>query len=107
RRLRAEETSAIAAERCGALSSPMLRPALLTIVVGRLDQRARCFSSSKENSTLARCFWSSVARKAFAALTILAVAVCAMAALNGTRTKIDIRTAAAVLMVMLLPADAG
>lgn len=45
--------------------------------MGKLDQRARCCSSSKANRTRCRCFSVSVARKVFAARTMRAVAVCA------------------------------
>src|SRR5438046_9350238 len=64
----------------------MLSPARGTILGGRLDQRTRCCASSNANSTLCRCFWSSVERKVFAAPTIRGVAVCAMAALSDNRT---------------------
>src|SRR5689334_19290111 len=81
----------------------MLRPARRTIVVGRLDQRALCSWSSKENNTPARCFWSSVERKVFAALTILGVAVWAPAAITDTRNKIDLPTPAPILIEDLPP----
>jgi hypothetical protein len=57
-----------------------LSPARGVIRTGKFDQRARCAASSNANSRLLRCCWSSVARKRFAALTILAVGLAARVA---------------------------
>ena len=73
-------TTAIAAERCAAFSSPRLRPDAANHLIGRLDQRARCLSSSNAKSTRLRCCASSVERNVFVAATICAVGVCATAA---------------------------
>jgi hypothetical protein len=55
----------------------------------QVDHRARCFTSSNANNTLARCFSSSVARNAFPAPTIREVAVCATAVLTDKQAKTD------------------
>jgi hypothetical protein len=87
--LSADDTSAIAAERCVAFISFRLMPPRRTKLVGKFDQRARCCASSKANRTLCRCFASSVARNLSAALTILEVAevaVCPAAAVTEIPT---------------------
>jgi hypothetical protein len=53
--------------------------------VGKLDHRARCCSSLKAKRTLCRCFSLSVKRNVFAARTIRAVAVCAVAAVTDNQ----------------------
>src|SRR5580700_9534282 len=65
---------------------------------GRLDQRARCFSSSNAKSTLCRCFSSSVERKLFASRTILEVAVCAAAAVAANQIAANAQTPLIVLI---------
>jgi hypothetical protein len=59
------------------------------MVAGKLDQRTRCFSSSKANRTLARCFSSSVDRNALAALTIRAVVVRAWTAFADRHVNVN------------------
>jgi hypothetical protein len=59
------------------------------MAVGKLDQRARCISSSNANRTLPRCFESSVERNVFAAVTIRAVAVCASATIADRHINAD------------------
>jgi uncharacterized membrane protein YpjA len=51
-----------------------------TMEMGRFDHRFRCSSSSYANTTFCFWFWSSVVMKAFAAFTISAVGVWAIAA---------------------------
>ena len=87
--LSADDSSAIAAERCAAFICFRLMPPRGTKLVGKFDQRARCCASSKANRTLCRCFASSVARNLSAALTILEVAevaVCPAAAVTEIPT---------------------
>src|SRR6266699_5429115 len=66
-------SSPIAAFLCGALRSPIFRPARGTIVVGRFDHFIRCAASLNSNSTFDRCPSSSELRKPFALATILEV----------------------------------
>src|SRR5205085_2200695 len=61
----------IAAFLCGALRSPIFRPARGTMVVGRFDHFVRCAASLKSNSTFDRCPSSRELRKPFALDTIL------------------------------------
>src|SRR5579864_3514320 len=61
----------IAAFLCGALRSPIFKPARGTIVVGRFDHFIRCAASLKSNITFDRCPSSSELRKLFALVTIL------------------------------------
>src|SRR5690242_9196642 len=63
-----------------------------TIAIGRLDQRLRCCSSSNANSTVCRCFVSSVERNVFAALTIREVAVSAIADVSGKQINANMRS---------------
>src|SRR5271155_81434 len=97
-RLSAAETRAIAAERCAGVISFRLMPPRGMKPVGKLDQRARCCSSSKEYRTLCRCFSLSVERKVFAALTIFAVAVCAEAAVTDSQTAANAPTARSIFI---------
>src|SRR6266853_1091556 len=73
RLLRVTASRSIAAFLCGALRSPIFRPARGTIVVGRFDHFIRCAASLNPNSTFDRCPSSSELRKLFALATILEV----------------------------------
>jgi len=66
--------------------------------MGKFDQSLRCCSSSNANKTLCRCFSSSVERKEFAALTMRAVAVCAIAAPREREARMDMRAVRLILI---------
>src|SRR5947209_10620479 len=65
----------------------MLMPPRGTMAMGKFDQRCRCFSSSKAYNTVFLCWSSSFERNAFAALTIRAVAVCAIAGVSDKHMR--------------------
>jgi hypothetical protein len=81
------ERRRVSQKTCGAKTS---------LWVGKLDQRARCFSSSEAKSTLWRCFGSSVESKLLAALTIREVAVCAATAVTDRKIRVDNRMPAQI-----------
>ena len=87
--------------RCGTLSGIHFLeadPPRGTKPVGKLDQRARCCSSSKEKRTVCRCFSVSVERKVFAARTMRAVAVCAETVITDNQIAATAAMVRSILM---------
>src|SRR5215213_1701905 len=80
---------------CASLMLPHIKPARLNPAGGKFDQRCFCAVSVQSNSPVFFSVSLNVARKAFAAATIVGVASCDMLAVVGT-PAVDVVAAGAV-----------